>query len=184
MTPLAEFVETCRSLAVGPQPVVEIIRAMEQLVGDPAALASTIPQPPDSPDASVAGLDEILFEDDTITVFLVHSRPGVEQPPHDHLISAVIGVYAGAEQQRYFRREAGGLVPSGGTTIEPGDVLTLGPAAIHAISAAGATWCRAVHVYLGSLSSIDRSLFHPVTFSEEPMTTDRYEEFCLSGTRP
>lgn len=39
-------------------------------------------------------------------------------------------------------------------------------------------WSRAVHVYLGALSSIDRSLFDPDTFDEEPMTVERYAEFC------
>lgn len=181
MTVLADFIETCRSLAVGERPVVEITSAMEQLVANPTELAAKIPQPPDGPDASVAGIDQILFEDHSVTVFLVHSRPGVVQPPHDHLISAVIGVYEGAEEQRYFRRDGDTVVPSGGATIEPGQVLTLGPSAIHAIAAVGSAWCRAVHVYLGPLSSIDRSLFDPVTFAEEPLTTDRYDHFCTTG---
>ena len=86
-------------------------------------------------------------------------------------------MHEGNEVQRAFRREGGSLVRSGGADIGPGDVLALGPWAVHAISANG-TWCRAVHVYLGSLSSIDRSLFDPETFDEEPMTDERYENFC------
>ena len=172
-----EFIRTCRMLVVGDSPVVEIARALEQLVAEPTALAAQIPEPVERPDGSVAGFDELLFEDDSLTVFVVHSAPGIQQPPHDHLVSAVIGVYEGIEEQRYFRRHGGSLVPSGAADIGPGDVLTLGPNAVHAISASG-RWCRAVHVYLGALSSIERSLFDPDTFDEEPMTVERYAEFC------
>lgn len=180
---LDDFIARCRSLVVGENPVVEITRAMEQLVAEPEALAAQIPEPVNRPDRSVAGFDEILFEDESLTVFVVHSAPGIQQPPHDHLISAVIGVYEGIEQQRYFRRDGGSLVRSGGAGIGPGDVLTLGPAAVHAISASG-SWCRAAHVYLGALSSIDRSLFDPDTFDEEPMTVERYAKFCRPETEP
>lgn len=150
---------------------------MERLVAEPSALAEQIPEPITGPGSSVAGSDEILFEDESLTVFVVHSAPDVEQPPHDHLISAVIGVYEGVEEQRYFRRDGESLIRCGGADIVPGEVLTLGPTAVHAISAGG-RWCRAVHVYLGALSSIDRSLFDPDTFVEEPMTAERYEELC------
>lgn len=172
-----EFVTRCRALVVGDSPVVEIRQAMEQLVAEPAALAEQIPEPAGRAARSIAGFDEILFEDESLTVFVVHSAPGVQQPPHDHRVSAVIGVYEGVEEQRYFRRDGGSLVSSGAADIGPGEVLTLGPAAVHAISASKA-WCRAVHVYFGALSSIDRSLFHPATFDEEPMTVERYAAFC------
>lgn len=171
-----EFITTCRTLVVGDSPVVEITRAMEQLVADPAALAAQIPEPVERPDRAISGFDEILFEDESLTVFVVHSAPGIQQPPHDHRVSAVIGVYQGIEAQRYFRRDGATIVHSGAADIGPGHVLTLGPAAVHAISA-GESWCRAVHVYLGALGSIDRSLFDPDTFDEEPMTVERYAEF-------
>ncbi|MGA9275888.1 hypothetical protein [Ilumatobacter sp.] len=174
------FIATCRTLIENERPIAEITRAMEELVAEPAALGAQIPEPVISPDTSIAGVDEILFEDDSLTVFVVHSASDVRQPPHDHRISAVIGVYEGTEEQRYFRRDGGSLVRSGGADIGPGDVLTLGPAAIHAIGSTG-SWCRAIHVYLGPLSSIDRSLFDPDTFDEEPMTVERYAEFCRSA---
>ena len=177
---LDEFVATCRAVVMGEHPIVEITRAMEQLVAKPSVLAAQIPEPVMGLSSSVAGSDEILFEDESLTVFVVHSAPDIQQPPHDHPISAVIGVYEGIEEQRYFRREGGSLVRSGGADIGPGEVLALGPRAVHAISANGG-WCRAVHVYLGALSSIDRSLFDPETFDEKPMTSERYEKFCRRG---
>lgn len=177
---LGSFIAQCRSLAAQEQAVVDIARAMQQLVASPASLAAQIPEPIISAESSIAGLDEILFEDESLTVFVVHSAPDVQQPPHDHLVSAVIGVYEGVEAQRYFRRDGATLVPSGGAEIGPGEVLTLGPTAVHAIGAPSG-WCRAVHVYLGALSSIDRSLFDPETFDEEPMTVERYDEFCRTA---
>jgi len=37
---LDDFIATCRTLVGGENPIVEITRAMEQLVADPAALAA------------------------------------------------------------------------------------------------------------------------------------------------
>ena len=155
---------------------------MGVLVAEPAVVAAQIREPVVVPGSSIAGVDEIVFEDESLTVLVVHSAPDVRQPPHDHLISAVIGVYEGIEEPRYFRRNGGSLVRSGGADIGPGDVLTLGPAAIHAISATG-SWCRAVHVYLGALDSVDRSLFDPDTYDDEPMTVERYAGFCRQDRR-
>ncbi|MEQ8438404.1 MAG: hypothetical protein RIB65_13000 [Ilumatobacter fluminis] len=172
---LDEFVERCRTIASGDDPVAALTREMERLVADPSALGETVSVP--TAGASIAGFDEIVFEDDSVTVYLVHSAPDVVQPPHDHLMSAVIGVYEGRERHRFFRRSRDVPVPSGTADVDAGDVLALGPSAIHAISAPGA-WCRAVHVYLGSLSSVDRTLFDPDTLDAEPMTAERYDAHC------
>ena len=52
------------------------------------------------------------------------------------------------------------------------------PDAIHAIGAADGAWTRALHVYLGGLSTVRRSIFHPETMAEEPLTLGRYVAWC------
>ena len=172
------FVERCRTIVVGDDPVVALTNEMERLVADPSVLRRIIPIP--TTRESVAGFEQIVFEDEDLTVFVVHSAPDVVQPPHDHLMSAVIGVYEGSERHRLYRRDAGALVHSGGADVGVGEVLLLGPSAIHAISAP-TEWCRAIHLYVGSLTTADRSLFDPDTGAEEPMTADRYAELCRVG---
>lgn len=181
MTVLDDFVDECRALA-GDDTTdrwTTVSAAMERLVSDPAALAAAIPEPAVPDPEPIAGIDEIVFEDDTVSVILVHTPPGTDQPPHDHLVDTFIGVYEGVEVHRFFARDdATTLVPAGGRSVGVGETVSMRPEAVHAIAAEGPDWCRAVHVYLGPLSSIDRSIFHPETFAEERLTMARYEQWC------
>lgn len=176
---LDSFISQCRTAVTEPDPIPTIRQALEELVSSPEALALAHPAPTDC--AVISGATEYLFEDDTLTVALVHTPPGTLQPPHDHTIPAIIGGYAGTELHRMFRRvtdDEAPIAPSGTTDTGPGDVLSLGSAAVHAIDAAPGQWASAVHVYLGGLSSTERSIFHPDTLAEEPLTMERYDEWC------
>ncbi len=176
MMPVAQFVADCRSAAAAEDAMAQVARLMEGLVANPAALAIEAGPLPET--IPPLGIEEVLHEDDTLTVMVIATPNGIDQPPHDHQIPAIIGVFAGSEEQRFFVRAGDTLSPRRGRVIDAGAVLTLGKKAIHAISAPGKTPCRAVHVYLGSLSTIERSLFDPETFAEEPLSIERYAEFC------
>lgn len=179
---LHQFVADCRAAATTDSAVVDIAQRLEALLTDPEAVADAAgPLPSPLPDV---GLDETLYEDDDLTVMLVTTTPGIDQPPHDHAMAAIIGVFAGCEDQRFFVRLPTGLKAITGRSIETGAVLTLGRKSIHAISAPGPEPSRAVHVYLGRLATQDRSLFHPENFVEEPLTIDRYNEYCLPAQQP
>ena len=41
---------------------------------------------------------------------------------------------------------------------------------------------RAIHVYLGDIFNVERSVFDPETLAEHPMTPERYDEFCRSAS--
>lgn len=177
---LDDFVTACRQAASSTDPIAEVRTLLGALVADPRLVAAQVPAPT-LDDCGLCGADDTLFEDDGVTIIVVHSRPGVSQPPHDHSMPALIGVYEGAEAQRFFRCDTvGTLFETPGRTIHPGEVLSLGSAAIHAISTADDQWARAVHVYLGPLSSADRSLYDPVTSKPEPMTSARYDELATT----
>jgi predicted metal-dependent enzyme (double-stranded beta helix superfamily) len=179
---LDDFVTACRQAAALGDANAAVRTLLSELVANPQQLAKQIPAPtPD--DCGLCGFDNTLFEDHDVTIIVVHSRPGVVQPPHDHSMPAFIGVYQGAEAQRFFRRgttTGDMLVETPGQTIQSGEVLSLGSAAIHAISTADGRWARAVHVYLGPLSSVDRSLYNPATSQPEPMTAKRYDELAMA----
>ncbi len=179
---LTQFVDECRAAATADDAVVRIVAHLEQLVAQPDALMAAAGPLPDV--LPPAGLDETLFEDETVTVMLVATPSGVVQPPHDHRMSAIIGVFEGSEVQRFFVKAGAGLKEMRGRSIETGEVLSLGRKTIHAISAAEPGPCRAVHVYLGPLLQIDRSIFDPETGAEEPFSMDRYAEFCRQEEQP
>lgn len=173
---LQKFVDDCRSAATTDAGVVDIARLLEELLADPAAVveaASPLPSP-----LPEIGHEEVLHEDDDLTVMIVNTMPGIDQPPHDHRMAAIIGSFFGREDQRFFVRLPTGLKELTGRSIECGSVLTLGRKSIHAISAPGPEPTRAIHVYLGRIYAQERSLFDPDTFVEEPLTIERYDEYC------
>jgi predicted metal-dependent enzyme (double-stranded beta helix superfamily) len=175
---LEDFVVQCRQLAAEGAGPVQFAEVMRELVADPSALATEVgalhvPNP-----IPQEGIDHIVFEDETLTVVTVDVNPGVEQPPHEHLMPAIIGVFEGAEVHRFYSRGADGISRSGGRTVGVGDVLSLGSESVHAIASADQTWCRGIHVYLGSLSSAKRMMFHPETFVPVRMEMARYADWC------
>jgi len=176
---IEQFVADCREAVEQPEPFEAVSELMQKAVSDPGAVNAAIEPPAELTKVGdvTIGFDKILYEDDRVTVFLVDTEPGHLQPPHDHQMHAVIGVYDGVEHNRFFRRKDGALESAGEKDIGPGDVLRVHSATIHAISAGASKPCRALHVYLGALSTVDRSLFDPQTGHEEPMTPERYDEF-------
>lgn len=176
------FVERCRTAVRSVNALSEVKEAIEALLEHADELAAERPAPLAC--AALSGASDELFEDETVSIMLVHAPPHVAQPPHDHGVSVVIGGYAGVELHRLFRRTDTGATPieaSGDAAIGRGDVLTLGTRAVHAIDAAGPEWSSAVHVYLGQLSTIERSLFHPETLAEEPLDLKVYDSYCITS---
>ncbi len=74
---------------------------------------------------------------------------------------ATIGVYQGAERNDFFEAdpETGGIRKSSKVVLSAGHVLQIEPSAIHAVGCASDEPCKGIHVYLGALTQIDRSLF-------------------------
>jgi len=113
---------------------------------------------------------------------MLDTLPGVLQPPHDHEMHAIIGVFEGAEEQRFFARSSSGVTAASGRMLEAGDVMVLGERAIHAISSPTGQAARAIHVYFGDIFDVERSLYDPETLDPLPYTADRYDELCRPMT--
>jgi len=180
---LETFAADCRAALDHDDTRAEVHRLMQALVAKPAALADQVPPfEPDEVDVSPRGFrlggEHIVHQSDDLTVMVLDTLPGVEQPPHDHGMPAFIGVFQGCEEQRFWARSDSGVVPTTGRLLEAGEVVAFGTQGIHAISAPDDAPARAVHVYLGDIYDVERSIFHPDTLEELKMTSDRYDEFC------
>ena len=102
--------------------------------------------------------DEVLFEDDNVSIWFVRFMPGLHVPPHDHQTTATIGVYEGAEDNHFYLHEGGQLVQKTTKRVGPGDVIALKPEGIHSVEAADGRQSCGIHVYLARLTTIERSL--------------------------
>jgi predicted metal-dependent enzyme (double-stranded beta helix superfamily) len=88
--------------------------------------------------------------------------------PHDHRMWAAIGIYAGREDNSFYRRQPGGLTGSGGKQLETGDVVALGDDTIHAVSNPNRSHTGAIHIYGGDFVATRRSQWDPETLEEQP----------------
>lgn len=176
---LDAFVEACIPLA--PSRDHEAVSTLlEALIGDPD-FAGQMPafEPPEpSPLGWTLGGEHVCHQTDELTVMVLDTLPGVKQPPHDHEMNAIIGVFEGCEDQRFYARSSDGVTETAGRSLEAGDVIVLGERAIHAISSPAGRAARAIHVYFGDIYSVERSLFDPDTLEPHPYTAERYDEFC------
>lgn len=180
---LEAFVETCKDAVKGDDARATIHAAMTELFADPAALAAGIPaftddQVETSPRGFRLGGEALFHQAADLSVMVLGTRSGVIQPPHDHEMVAMIGVFEGCEEQRFWARTDDGIEPAAGRMLEAGEVMVLGERAIHAISSPPHQDARAIHVYLGNIYDVERSLFDPETLEEHPFESDRYDAFC------
>ena len=174
------FVEACIPLAANADHA-GVQRLLTDLISDHADFAANVPQFGEvkpSPLGWTLGGEYVHHTSDELTVMVLDTLPGVLQPPHDHAMHAIIGVFQGCEEQRFFARTNTGVVPAAGRTLEAGDVVVLGEQAIHAISAPQGQPARAVHVYFGDIYAAERALFDPDSLEPLPYTAERYDELC------
>lgn len=164
---LDQLVADLRAAAVGPAPTQDVHRLLTEAVADPVATQAAMPDFDDD--------DVILFEDETVSIWHCRFRPGVTVPPHDHQIRATIGLYDGAERNEFFERSAGGFAKIDERVLTAGEVLQLEGEMIHAVSCAGDEPCCGIHVYLGALTEVERSLFDPADGTKLAFTDDNYD---------
>lgn len=166
---ITELVAALRAAAAGENAAKAVRALLEETMADPARVAAGMPDYPEN--------DIIFHEDETVSIWHCRFMPGTTVPAHDHKMSAVIGVYAGRERNDFFESDGkGGLQRSSATEVSPGDVLSIGPSAIHSVSCISDTPCCGIHVYLGNLTDTERSLFNPDTGEALAFTMDNYEK--------
>jgi len=165
---LNAFVQQLRTAAVEDEPVKRVRELMTDAFRDPASIATAMPEFDQD--------DEILFEDDTVSIWFVRFAPGLHVPPHDHQTTATIGVYEGAEDNHFYLCEAGRLVHKSSRRVAPGEVIALKPEGIHSVEAADNLQCCGIHVYLAKLTTIERSLFDWDSGVAIPYTDENYEK--------
>jgi predicted metal-dependent enzyme (double-stranded beta helix superfamily) len=127
----------------------------------------------------------VLYGSDDLTVLHVVWAPGMTLFPHDHRMWAVIGIYAGQEDNSFFRRSAPGsrtLIESGGTVVTTGDVAVLGDDTIHSVTNPRDRLTGAIHVYGGDFVNEPRSQWGPGERLERPFDlAEAREEFAAAN---
>jgi len=144
------------------QPMKEVVA---RAVSDPANLMRGIGEP------DKAGV-QVLHKSPDLTVLNLLWAPKQLALPHDHRMAAVIGMYAGREDNMFWRRVANPtkfqIEAAGGEALGVGDVTILGRDVVHSVVNPLGKISAAIHVYLGPFLEIERSMWNAETLVEEP----------------
>src|ERR1700741_2173287 len=134
-------------------------------VSDPASLLRRIGEPDE---AAVP----VLHQAPGLPVLNVVWAPKQVTLPHDHRMSAVIGMYCGREDNTFWRRVANPtkiqIQPPGGQALATGDVTLLGRDVVHSVVTPLAKISGAIHVYDGEFLAVQRSMWDAETLVEKP----------------
>jgi predicted metal-dependent enzyme (double-stranded beta helix superfamily) len=174
MFDLDELVADCREARSDSQPALAVRDVVRRAVSVPSAVGAAL--------RPVQGGLELLYHDDALTILHVVWAPHMAIYPHDHRMWAVIGIYAGQEDNAFFRRAAPGaatLTETGGKQLFESDVAVLGVDTIHAVHNPRDTLTAAIHVYGGDFVNQARSQWGPGPREERPFDlADARQQFA------
>ena len=166
---LDELIARLKRSVEDDSPSVRVKAILQEQLQDPDRVLKGMPEFADD--------EAILFEDDRISIWFCRFRPGTTVPPHDHQMVATIGVYSGAERNEFFENDPDGTIrQSSEVILSAGNMLQIGPSAIHAVGCASAEPCCGIHVYLGCLTEVDRSLFDIPNGERLKFTDENYQQ--------
>lgn len=124
----------------------------------------------------------MLFEDQTCSIWTCRYGAELVLAPHEHRMAVHIAVYRGTEVEVLYKREPGALRHGGNTSVPAGKVTSLGPDAIHAITAEGPVQSHAIHVYEGPLTQVERALFDWTTGEKVDFTMENFHALARKKT--
>jgi predicted metal-dependent enzyme (double-stranded beta helix superfamily) len=126
--------------------------------------------------------DEVLLHaSPNLTIYHITLSPGLQYPPHNHLMDALIGIYWGGETNFIYPVAAGGKLeaPERRDSMAPA-LVHLAPQTVHSVANTGSARSGALHVYLGDLTRTRRKLWDLQSNHAEPFDNERY----LAGAQP
>lgn len=156
-----QFIEECRSALAESDVHGAVTAIVKKAVSEPAQIMRALGEP------QLAGVDTIYRAPD-LTILNVMWGPHMDLHPHDHRMWAVIGIYTGREDNKFYRRSTEGLIQHGLKELDVKSTIPLGDTIIHSVSNPLDKITGAIHVYGGDFFETPRSEWDPETFEEHP----------------
>jgi predicted metal-dependent enzyme (double-stranded beta helix superfamily) len=154
MFDVEEFVADCRSALAETDRVGAVRSVLDRVGSDPGAVAAVMGEP------SRGGLT-VLHHAPDLTVLQVVWTPGMAIGAHDHRMLAGIVVFAGHEDNAFFRRREERVEEASGRRLEEGDAYVMGDDIIHSVHGHDDRYTGALHVYAGDFFDRERSMWFP-----------------------
>jgi len=158
-----------KSAALHTDARVQIKSILQATVDDPEWVSTSIPDYGEN--------DVILYEDDTVSIWHCRFPVGETVPAHDHQMVAIIAVYQGTERNKFWvMNSEGQLAQQSEVVVTAGEVTQIDPTTIHSVACSSEIDSCAIHVYLGNLTKVERSLFDTNTGDVIPFDDENYNK--------
>ncbi len=160
------FIEDCiKAVAESPQAVRDVVA---EAVADGSGIFARLGEP------EHAGLSP-LYTSPEVTVINFVWAPCMSLMPHNHRMFSAVGIYAGREDNVFWRRTASGIEATTARSIGVGDVALLDREAIHSVLNPIDKMTCAIHVYGGDFfhPTEPRSQWDHETLAEQPWDVDK-----------
>ncbi|GAB5487508.1 MAG: hypothetical protein Pars2KO_10780 [Parasphingorhabdus sp.] len=172
---LPAFVARCRRASLTSNLAQALRKELDRAIAQAPILTSAF-----------AGREEpeaCLFESDSLTIFDVRVDPGIRYPSHNHGMAVLIGVYDGCEVNTIYQLGRGDTAPkaAGEIEIHAGVSRVLAHDVIHSVACLGDSPSRALHIYLGNLTRVERTIWSPATGEAHPFSEDCYFGFATKA---
>ena len=178
MFSIQALIERSKAAVCDPDPCESVRTVLTDLLGNPSEVAAIfedagVPQGPDAPLAI-----DTLFDDQDLRIQRIAGPKGLVSAPHSHGRWAVIGVYAGQENNRVWKRQGDSIVIAESYDLVHPEILILPErTSIHSIANPGPGTSHAIHVYSGL--EVDKwRMWHPRTLEERPLESDLFYKWC------
>lgn len=160
------FIAACRTAVAEGQAAIRAL--VLEAVADPGGIIAALGAP------TKAGVHTVHRAPDLTVINFVWA-PFMTLMPHNHNMTAVIGIYGGREDNVFWRRIDGGtsrpgIEAAGARSLGAGQVATFGPDIIHSVANPIGKLTGAIHVYAGDFFQpvSPRSQWDHETLEEQP----------------
>jgi len=157
------FISKCKAAVEYGNGQKEINSLVKNIMSEPSNIIKTFGEP------TKAEVQK-LYVSKTLTILHIVWGPQMMIMPHDHQMWAIIGIYAGREDNIFWRRirgnEKGKLKAIGAQSLEARDVVSLGPDVVHSVTNPLERHTGAIHIYGGDFFNEPRSEWDPESYEE------------------
>lgn len=170
MFDIDKFIAECKSAMLETQPRLAVKELLERAMRHSERVAEALP-----PERS--GVTP-LYMSTEISILKVVWAPRMHFRPHDHLMWSAVGIYAGQEDNVFYRRVGTSITVSGGANLSTGDVKLAGARMIHAAENPRRTCTGGIHVYGGDIAgTTGRSEWQEPTLEQVPYDYERSKRY-------
>ncbi|MBS0385343.1 MAG: hypothetical protein JSS00_08335 [Proteobacteria bacterium] len=156
-----QFVADCISASADAEAQHAVREILARAVADHAGVLSALGTPRE------AGLD-VLHRSPTLTIFAAKWSPHMNLVTHDHRMWALIGIYAGREDNILWRRTGATIEAYTAKVLFAGDTAALAADAIHSVTNPLEHFTAGIHVYGGDFFATARSQWSSESLTETP----------------